>query len=272
MKNVSEESKEQKRWDQYGQERMVAMQKNPERFIITNSPYQGIEMHDGLMKYLGSIGGKKVLELGCGHGVFSVFLAKQGAKVAGLDIGPSLIASANMLAGINQVDCEFREASILQLPFEANSFDIVVGMRILHHLSHIDLIKAVQETHRVLKENGIAVFSEPVENSKIFDFIQKLFPAGKKGDRYYRPSVLQRKAWGKYIETLDDRPLTTEELIAAGRLFRTVEKQSYGLLIRLQRLVGRRFRRALFAIDKVLLGSVHPLRYFCQYVLVQYRK
>src|SRR4030042_377808 len=132
-------------------------------------------------------------------------------------------------------------------------------MRILHHLSHIDLIKAVQEAYRVLKEDGVAVFSEPVENSRIFDFIQNLFPAGKKGDRYYRPSILQRKAWGKYVETIDDRALTTKELIAAGRLFRTVEKQSYGLLIRLQRLVGRRFRRAFLAMDKVLLGSIHPL-------------
>lgn len=272
MKRVFEESKEQKRWDWHGQERIIAMQKNPERFIITNSPYREFAVHEDIMKCLGSLSGKKVLELGYGRGDFSVFLAKQGAKVTGVDIGLSLTAAANILARINQVDCEFREANIIQLPFEADSFDIVVGMAILHHLSHVNLMEAVQETHRVLKKNGVAVFYEPVENSKIFDFIQNLFPAGKKGGSHYRPSVLQRKAWKKHIETLDDRALTTRELIIAGRHFLTVKKQSYGLLIRLERLVGRRFRRALIAIDKVLLGSVHPLRYFCQCILVQYHK
>jgi len=224
------------------------------------------------VKSLGPLKGKRVLDLGSGRGKFSVFLAKQGAKTMGVDLGPQLIAGARSLAEINHVDCKFQEANVSDLPFEANSYDIVVGLGILHHLSKSDLKKTLQETHRVLKKNGAAFFCEPVENSKVFDFIQNIFPTGKKNSNYYRPSILQRKAWRQFVETIDERALTNKELVLAGKQFTMVKIRPYGLLIRLQRLIGkyRKILKTVETIDKVLLRT--PLRYLCQTVLVEYRK
>jgi ubiquinone/menaquinone biosynthesis C-methylase UbiE len=272
MKRVSEQWKEQTRWNQKGQELIEEIQRHPNRFIIDDSRYSPYQIHQDLVKSMGPLKGKRVLDLGSGRGKFSVFLAKQGAKTMGVDVGPQLIAGARCLAEINHVDCEFHEANVSNLPFEVNSYDIVVGLGILHHLSQSDLKKALQETYRVLKENGAAFFCEPVENSKVFDFIQNIFPAGKKDGNYYRPSILRWKAWRQFVETIDERALTNRELVLAGGQFATAKIRSYGLLIRLQRLIGgyRKTLKAIEAIDKVLVRT--PLRYLCQTVLVEYHK
>src|SRR2546427_12237008 len=101
---------DQDRWDQYGRERITAIQKNPNRFIIKDPPYR---IHREILNMLGCVDDKKVLELGCGHGDFSVWLAKQGAKSTGVDIGPSLINSARLLAKLNEVDCRFQRANVI---------------------------------------------------------------------------------------------------------------------------------------------------------------
>ncbi|MCK4293069.1 MAG: methyltransferase domain-containing protein [Planctomycetes bacterium] len=272
MKKVCEHSREQARWNQKGQDLIEDIQRHPNRFIVDDSRYSPYQIHQDLVKSMGRLKGKRVLDLGSGRGNFSVFLTKQGAKTMGVDLGPQLMAGARSLAAVNHVDCEFQEANVSNLPFEEGSYDIVVGLGILHHLSQSDLKKALQETYRVLKKNGVAFFCEPVENSKVFDFIQNIFPAGKKGSNYYRPSILQRKAWRQFVRKIDERPLTNRELVLAGGQFARINIRTYGLLIRFQRLIGRyrKTLKAIEAIDKVLLRT--PLRYLCQTVLVEYRK
>jgi len=202
----------------------------------------------------------------------AVFLAQRGAKVTGLDIGAALIEAATLIAATNNVECDFQVGDITNLPFESNSYDIVLGSAILHHLSEPDLIKAVQEVHRVLRDGGTAVFSEPVENSRVFDFIQNLFPI--KGRERNRPSILQRKAWKQHLTTLDDRPVTTRELARAGQPFRSVRTRPYGFLMRFARFVAPKsgVRNVLKKVDYTLFRVLPPLRSLCQSVLVEYHK
>jgi 2-polyprenyl-3-methyl-5-hydroxy-6-metoxy-1,4-benzoquinol methylase len=273
MNETAEQSKDQARWDEYGHERIAQLRQAPDKFIINDFPRTHHKQAYGdIIKSVGPLSAKKMLELGCGRGDLSVFLAKQGAQVTGVDVGEHLIAAARLLAEINDVRCEFQAANITDIPFDDNTYDVVLGIAILHHLSPPDLRKALQETHRVLKEDGAAFFVETVEDSKVFDFIQNIFPRQKKGSRWYRPSILQRKAWREYVKLMDDRALTSRELLTAGQRFRTVKKRSYGFLIRLQGLIGRRFAGSLMATDRILLRAFPPLRRLCQTVLVEYRK
>jgi SAM-dependent methyltransferase len=170
------------------------------------------------------------------------------------------------------VECLFRRGDVTSLPFlEASACDVVIGLSILHHLSESNVIKALQECHRVLKPGGKALFYEPVENSRLFNFIQNLFPIGKKGDRRHRPSMLQRKQWAQYVAARDDRTMTNRELVSAGRAnFSCVRISSHGFLIRLRRLVG--YPEALAALDRFLFKAFPPLKYYSQMVLVEYRK
>lgn len=203
MRKVKEKSKDQARWNQYGIEMIRKIEKDPEKYIISNCPLSKSQAYNETIRLLSPIEGKRILELGCGHGEFSVWLSKQRAKVNAVDIGSDLVASAKILARVNHVDCKFEQGNIIDLPFDSSIYDVVIGISILRHLSEADVLKALRECYRVLKAGSIAIFHEPVENSKLFNFIQNLFPVGKNGSDFYRPSILYRKAWANYIKTVD---------------------------------------------------------------------
>lgn len=101
--------------------------------------------------------GKKVLEVGCGTGVYTEKLAKIiGADIFAIDISPDLLSKARDKIGYANVN--FIEADLENLPFPDESFDAVVGVSILHH---VGIDEALREIRRVLRPGGSIVFSEP---------------------------------------------------------------------------------------------------------------
>jgi SAM-dependent methyltransferase len=263
---------DQRRWDEKGTRRLEELAADPGRFLVSQSPHAHKVFRADLMARLGSLSGLEILEIGSGRGEFSVYLGRQGASVTGIDVGPNLVEASRVLAEINGVECRFVHSSATELPFDAESFDRVVGVAVLHHLSREDLVRAVRETHRVLRPGGTALFCEPIENSRLFDFLQNLVPVGGRGKGDYRPSILQRRAWAEHQRVFDERPLSERELVDAGGSFESVAIiRHYGLLSRLWRLLGRRSRRRLEALDPVLLRAFPPLRYLARTVLVEYR-
>jgi ubiquinone/menaquinone biosynthesis C-methylase UbiE len=268
MTSVREQSREQDRWDEKGVSRLRAIEENPQAFVVTANPLARQNDKGDIMHALSPLAGKSILEVGCGRGDLSVYLAKHGARVSAVDVGPRLIASALRLAEINDVGCDFRVASATSLPFPHDTFDAVVGVAMLHHLSEHDVALAFQEAHRVLTKGGVCLFYEPVENSRVFNFLQNLIPAGKPRDPDYRPSWLNRRAWREYVAQEDQRALTTRELASAGGApFTSVHITRYGFATRLVRVIGKQHRRYLDRIDTVLLRMIPPLRHLCRTAL-----
>lgn len=97
---------------------------------------------------------KQTLELGCGTGEYTLRLAKTGAKIIALDISLTLIRQAKHK--INSVN--FIIADAQNLPFKDNTFDVVVGNAVLHHLN---LDNVLTEIKRVLISGGKIAFTEP---------------------------------------------------------------------------------------------------------------
>ncbi|MBN1874738.1 MAG: class I SAM-dependent methyltransferase [Anaerolineae bacterium] len=244
---------------------MAVIQDTPEKFVIDPEKLS-IEKLD-LIKAMSDIEKKQILEFGSGRGEFSVALAKLGGIVTGIDIGENLIELARRVATTNNVDCEFVVGSIDKLQFEDNLFDFVVGNGILHHLPKKAVLNSLNEAYRVLKPGGMALFTEPIENSRVFDFVQNLFPVGR------RPSILQRAKWIAFLEAADDRALSNAELTDAKGCFREIEFKYYGLLIRLTRLFpGSKFRQLLQTIDLFLTHKYSPIKKLSRVILVTYRK
>jgi SAM-dependent methyltransferase len=101
--------------------------------------------------------GQKVLELGCGTGVFLEKVAAGGADITGIDLSEDLLAQARArLAGVANVTLDRGNAE--ELPYPDDHFDAAYGSSILHHL---DLEAALRAVHRVLKPGGRLVFAEP---------------------------------------------------------------------------------------------------------------
>ncbi|MDR6781900.1 tellurite methyltransferase [Pedobacter africanus] len=99
-----------------------------------------------------------ILDAGCGTGRNLLYLLKSGANVFGVDQNPEAIAKLRALAGsFSQVDPQenFKVASVEQLPFENEHFDLVISSAVLHfaeNLSHFEAM--LNSMWRVLKPGG----------------------------------------------------------------------------------------------------------------------
>lgn len=97
----------------------------------------------------------RVLDLGCGNGSNAHFLARQGLRVAGLDIAPSAIALAQRWFKADGLKGDFRVGSVAALPWKDRSFDAAVSHGVLDHMT-MDVAKgAAAELRRVLKPGGL---------------------------------------------------------------------------------------------------------------------
>ena len=105
---------------------------------------------------LGDVSGLTVLDLGCGTGRHSLWLAGAGARVTGVDFSEGMLNEARRKHGASAV--RFLAHDLHQpLPFEAAAFDRVVSGLVLEHLH--DLRFVFGEARRVLKPAGRAVIS-----------------------------------------------------------------------------------------------------------------
>ncbi|MHB9288445.1 class I SAM-dependent methyltransferase [Halobacteriales archaeon Cl-PHB] len=89
---------------------------------------------EAVLQALGPVEDKKVLEIACGTGRFTVMLAEQGADIVGLDIsGPMLQQGREkaQVAGLSDT-LEFMRGDAARLPFPDDHFDSVFAMRFFH--------------------------------------------------------------------------------------------------------------------------------------------
>jgi 2-polyprenyl-3-methyl-5-hydroxy-6-metoxy-1,4-benzoquinol methylase len=112
--------------------------------------------------------GSRLLDFGCGAGDNSIRFSRAGHKVTGFDISENNILSCKKLFEKNNIEGEFLVTVAEKLPFADETFDVVAGIDILHH---VDIPTSVREVRRVLKKDGVAVFREPIE-VPLFDIIR----------------------------------------------------------------------------------------------------
>jgi SAM-dependent methyltransferase len=212
--------------------------------------------------YLSAIGdlqGKMVLDFGCGEGWSTLAYAKGGARVHSFDI--SLESVRNLVhdaatAGMGQhIYPAVMAAESLGYP--ANTFDLVLGVSILHH---VDLELVGPEIVRVLKPSGRALFIEPLAHNWLLRVFRWLTP-----DR----------------RTPTEQPMTVRQIHNFGRFFREAQFHGYALLsIFPQGLfwaTGNKwlFRQSLhFAetADRWLLRTLPVLRRYCWSAIVEVKK
>ena len=112
------------------------------------------------LRLLGHLGGKRVLELGCGAGQSLVVMAEQGAHAIGLDPVAGQLAAARRLAEQEGVKIELHQGDLADLAFmRGDSIDLVFSAYSLAFED--DLNRVFRQVHRVLKEGAPMVFSLP---------------------------------------------------------------------------------------------------------------
>ena len=114
-----------------------------------------------LSKLLGANPGPypRSLEIGAGTGYFSLNLLRSGVvgEATCTDISPGMLATLDANAARLRLDVETVACDAAELPFEDESFDLVLGHAVLHHLP--DLERSFAEFARVLKPGGTLFFA-----------------------------------------------------------------------------------------------------------------
>jgi ubiquinone/menaquinone biosynthesis C-methylase UbiE len=112
------------------------------------------------------------LEIGAGTGYFGLNLLRAGVieALTCVDISPGMLATLAENAARLGVDAGTVVADAEALPFEDESFDLIFGHAVLHHLPHLD--RAFAEIHRVLRPGGRIVFAG--EPSRLGDRLARL--------------------------------------------------------------------------------------------------
>ena len=93
-----------------------------------------------------SLAGLRILDLGCGKGRFARHLQGLGAEVVGLDASSRMLAAAK---GLDRV-----RASAARLPFASATFDAVIAIEVIEHLSTGGLTATLSEAARILRPGG----------------------------------------------------------------------------------------------------------------------
>ena len=97
--------------------------------------------------------GKHVLEIGLGQGADSEQIIKRGAIWSGLDLTSESVSRVGTRLSLRQLPYQsIKQGSVLDIPYEENSFDIVFSHGVLHHVP--DILAAQREICRVLKPGG----------------------------------------------------------------------------------------------------------------------
>lgn len=147
-------------------------------YSVTGSIISAYEQH--LFSYCRN---RKVLDYGCGRGSDTCKLAEHGAEVVGIDISDVGIQLARKQAEEDGLadNIVFSVGDCESLCFADDSFDMLCGKDILHHLQ---LDKAMREATRVLKPGGRAVFLESLGYNPAINLYRRVTPQFRSADEH----------------------------------------------------------------------------------------
>ena len=135
----------------------------------------------------------KVLDIGCGHGIVSEYLAERGIRVAAVDISEKLLDEFRLRIKDKELPIEVVQGDAYNIPYEDGKFDTVVARMFLPHFPDWPVV--LKEMARVTRAGGqLLVHFSSRENTEL----------GKKiglRDCHFSSSPDTKDPWQFYAET-----------------------------------------------------------------------
>jgi len=176
-----------------------------------------------ILREMGDLRGRRLLDLGSGLGESAVFFALRGARVTATDISPEMCTLAREAGRRRGVDLETVVTPVERLDVQEGTYDIAYGANLLHHVTDIDGTLAA--VRRALRPGGRCYFWDPLA---------------------YNPAINVYRRMATKVRTVDEHPLRFAVLGTFRRHFVEVRHREFWLLTLL-----------LFA-KYYLVDRVHP--------------
>ena len=152
-----------------------------------------------ILRMLGPLQGKHILDVGAGLGESSVYFALKGARVTCTDLSPAMVETAARLAKRYNVAIKTVVSPGETLAVPSNEFDIAYIANTIHHVTNKPAL--FQQLRRVLKPGGLFVSIDPLG---------------------YNPVIGVYRRMATEVRTEDEAPLTFSDLKLASRYFEDV--------------------------------------------------
>lgn len=129
---------------------------------------------DALLAPVRPLSGRRVLDVGCGTGRWTRFLAARGARVCGVDRSEAMVAEARRRGG-----GEFRTMDATRLDLPDDTFDLAVAVTVLQHLEPAQQAAAAREVARVVRSGGFVLTVDRVGRASAFSAAHGTFPRAR---------------------------------------------------------------------------------------------
>jgi SAM-dependent methyltransferase len=176
-----------------------------------------------ILRQMGPLRGKKILDIGAGLGESSVYFALQGALVTAVDVSPGMIETAVNLGKQYGVEVRGIVSVGEDLRLSPNEFDLVYIANTIHHIQ--DRASLIEQVHRTLKPGGRFFSIDPIA---------------------YNPVINIYRRMATRTRTEDESPLGLDDLREVRRYFKDLRHREFWLA------------SLLLFIKYYLLDRVHP--------------
>ena len=151
-----------------------------------------------ILQYAG-INGRKVLDIGCGGGILSESMAREGAAVTGIDMAQKVLTAAKLHALETGIETDYQHMSAEEhMASHAGEYDVVTCLELLEHVP--DPASLIHTAAQLVKSGGRIFVSTINRNLKAYmlailgaEYIMRLLPLGTHDyHRFITPSELVR--------------------------------------------------------------------------------
>ncbi|HKF52526.1 MAG TPA: class I SAM-dependent methyltransferase [Candidatus Acidoferrales bacterium] len=157
-----------------------------------------------ILSRMGSLRGRKLLDIGAGLGESSVYFALQGANVTTVDVSPAMVKTALQLGQKFNVDLEGIVAEGENLNVPADSYDLIYIANTIHHVQ--DHASLFEQMRRALKPGGMFFSYDPLT---------------------YNPAINIYRSMATKVRTPDEAPLSIEDIRLARNYFANVGHREF---------------------------------------------
>jgi SAM-dependent methyltransferase len=157
-----------------------------------------------ILKMMGDLRGKRILDVGAGLGESSVYFALQGAKVTATDLSPQMVDTAVRLGKLHgvEVDGVVTPGETLDVP--ADTYDFAYVANTIHHVTDKGVL--FEQVRRALKPGGRFFSWDPVA---------------------YNPVINAYRRMATEVRTEDEAPLTFADVALARKYFAEVGHREF---------------------------------------------